>query len=407
MPTFTESERAASTPQFHRDIRSTTTAKKDDSKLWKVPPPKRDPTMRFADMVGAAEIAAINAKGSIQFHATGDTGTGGQDQDQVAEAMARDLVPAHPADGPVFFLNLGDIIYGPGKSDNYTNKFYRPNMPYLHPAGGFEGIILAIPGNHDGEVRSSADSPTLKAYLENFCADPGTSPDLAASFGITMPHQPGPYWHLDAPFMDLIGLYTNSGENIATLGADASDTHQNTWFTGMLKTIATARSGGTRKALIVATHHAPYAGGLQSHSSGHGHPSTPLLQSQLDTAFAAAGIWPDAVISGHTHTYQQYMRFCKATNGREFVIPYFVAGTGGMPMQPLPVGIGSNSTDETPPGLASAKVVYKNGLRSHGYLRITASAAHLSTTYVPTIEDHRSQFETVSTELATQKQVFI
>jgi len=397
----------ASTPDFHRDINQPATHKKDDSKLWPVPKPARNPTMTFADIVGAGEIATIKKKGSIQFHAVGDTGTGTAPQEHVVEAMARDIVPAKPADGAVFLLNLGDILYGPGKSDHYAGKFYRPNMPYLHPAANFEGIIFAIPGNHDGEVRSSADSPTLKAYRENFCAPPGKTPPMAASFNVSMPHQPGPYWYLDAPFLDLIGLYTNSGENIATLGADAKDTHQAVWFQKTLKALAQARKNGNRKALVIATHHAPYAGGLHPHNHGHEHPSVPELQNQLDTAFAAAGIWPDAVISGHTHTYQQYMRYCKGTNGRDFVIPYFVAGTGGMPMQTLPTGIGSNSIQEKPLGLASAQVVYKNGLASHGYLRITASEKHLTTTFVPTIEDHRSAFETVTIELATQKQVFI
>lgn len=403
----TRTPSAAPAPIFHRNLSLPSARTADTSKLWPVPKPARNPTMNFSDLVGTGEIAAIRQKGSLQFHAVGDAGNGSAAQEKITEAMTRDVVPAAPANGAAFFLNLGDIIYGPGKADHYAGKFYRPNMPYLRPAPNFEGIILAIPGNHDGEVRSSADSPTLKAYLENFCAPPGKIPPMAASFNVTMPHQPGPYWHLDAPFLDLIGLYTNSGENIAMLGADAKDTHQSAWLLKTLKAIALARKGGARKALVIATHHAPYAGGLHPQSQGHGHTSVPALQAQLDALFAGAGIWPDGVISGHTHTYQQYMRYCKDLNGRDFVVPYFVAGTGGMPIQVLPPGIGSNSQQEMPPGLASAQVVYKNGLASHGYLRITASEKYLSTTFVPTIEDHRSEFETVTIELASQKQVFI
>src|SRR5215469_17334991 len=30
---------------------------------------------------------------------------------------------------------------------------------------------------------------------------------MASQFGVLMPNQPGPYWHLEAPFVDIIGLF--------------------------------------------------------------------------------------------------------------------------------------------------------------------------------------------------------
>ena len=59
---------------------------------------------------------------------------------------------------------------------------------------------------------SSPDVPqvsALTAYLRNFCAiTPGPAADAAGLMRSTMT-QPGPYFSLDAPFVSIIGLYTN------------------------------------------------------------------------------------------------------------------------------------------------------------------------------------------------------
>src|SRR5262249_62268917 len=84
----------------------------------------------------------------------------------------------------------------------------RPHRPY-------PGKTIATPGNHDGEVKSPADSPSLKAFQANFCAAKATVPPQASGSGIfreTMT-QPGVYWLLDAPFVRIIGLYSNLLEN--------------------------------------------------------------------------------------------------------------------------------------------------------------------------------------------------
>jgi hypothetical protein len=69
--------------------------------------------------------------------------------------------------------------------------------------------------------------------------------------------------------------------------------------------------------VIVACHHPP-----ASADTTHG--GTTGLANDLDRAFTAAGLWPDAILSGHAHIYQ---RFSRSADGRE--IPYVVAGSGG------------------------------------------------------------------------------
>src|ERR1700730_15478788 len=66
------------------------------------------------------------------------------------------------------------------------------------------------------------------------------------------------------------------------------------------------------------------------------------LQQDLDTCCQEAGLWPDAVLSGHAHLYQ---RFTRMIHARE--TPYVVSGSGGfaatmplggLPRAPLTVG---------------------------------------------------------------------
>jgi hypothetical protein len=69
--------------------------------------------------------------------------------------------------------------------------------------------------------------------------------------------------------------------------------------------------------VLVACHHPPV-----SVDAKHG--GTTGLADDIDTASRSAGLWPDAVLSGHAHLYQRYTR---AVDNRQ--IPYVVAGSGG------------------------------------------------------------------------------
>jgi hypothetical protein len=69
-----------------------------------------------------------------------------------------------------------------------------------------------------------------------------------------MRNQPGAYWWLESPFLDLISLYSNAAEDFGILGADEHDSHQQEWLLKSLKSIADNRQNGTRNALIIAAH---------------------------------------------------------------------------------------------------------------------------------------------------------
>jgi hypothetical protein len=324
--------------------------------LQPVPEPRtRRPRVDLAHVLEPRFLAAITATKKISFHAVGDTGAAKvnsfqtarqalENEASVAEAMARD-VHAGGASGPAFFFHLGDVVYNFGEGQYYYDQFYAPFRGYDRP-------IFAIPGNHDGMVFGDQPDlprvPTLTAFLRNFCAEkPAPSADAGPIVRSTM-DQPGVYFTLDAPFVSIVGLYTNVLESPGVISSQdgayptlAGD-EQLHFLEAELKRLAPPRKAGER-AVIVACHHPP-----ASIDASHGGSSG--LADDIDTASRAAGFWPDVVLSGHAHLYQ---RFTRRVDGRE--IPYVVAGSGGFaatrPIRGLPrtpLTVGEYTLDETP-----------------------------------------------------------
>ena len=234
--------------------------------------------------------------------------------------MQTDFLITTPEVSPAFFFHLGDVIYGPNKDQDYRPEFYEP---YVH----YPGKIVAIAGNHDGEVFPTTDPVTLRAFLSNFCAASQVVPPIAGTIFRQTMNQPGVYYLLDAPFMQIVALYSNAAENPGFISGPIPGQAQKTWLLKALKAIAAQRKAGSRKALIFATHHPPFTAG------GHS-PSTDML-ADIDSVCQQAGILPDLFLSGHSHNYQRYTRE-QTPNGRKLQIPYIVAGTGGIGAQPSP-----------------------------------------------------------------------
>jgi Calcineurin-like phosphoesterase len=118
--------------------------------LLPIPAPKRKPPRMILDeIVGAQGAQDIEKIGVISFHAVGDAGhAGGGTEDMqefVADAMTADFDINAPATSPAFFLHLGDVDYYDNTDRGYHEQFYVPYKRY-------PGKIIAIPGNHDGEI---------------------------------------------------------------------------------------------------------------------------------------------------------------------------------------------------------------------------------------------------------------
>jgi acid phosphatase type 7 len=221
------------------------------------------------------ENALIKRNKAISFHCVGDSGNNGNPtyQDINTGVMESDFSNSSRTVIPSFFYHLGDVVYLHGESDKYYEQFYHSYEHYPKP-------ILAIPGNHDGDPISDDPKDTLMGFLENFCAErPDFSKDAHGIPRDAMT-QPYVYWVLDAPFMTMIGLYSNTDEYEGYL-----DENQMQWFVEELK------SAPHDKALIVSVHHPPYS---LDDTKG----SSKEISKALDTGFANAGRYPP-----HVHKY--------------------------------------------------------------------------------------------------------
>ena len=250
-----------------------------------------------------AASAAATAAGKLVFHCVGDTGGihGTATEEAIAEGMEAQIKAAEAGDAASFYYNLGDVIYFNGQSTLYKSEFYEPYQYYPK-------LIFAIPGNHDGdtfvEKGDAPDSePSLYGFMENFCAKQAAA---VTPYRMTMT-QPYCYWVLDAPFVTIVGLYSNVEGSLDARGRMDQQHFLNTQL----------QAADATKKLIVAVHHPPY-----SLDSVHG--GMPDILNAIDQAVEASGRVPDAVLSGHVHNYQRFSRVVGAKT-----IPYVVAGAGG------------------------------------------------------------------------------
>ncbi len=341
-----------------------------------IPPPRAGalPYVTLTDFIPEALADSIRSAGKITFHCVGDTGaakvsrtettaTAIANEGAVADAMVKD-VQTGSANGPAFFFHLGDVIYNFGEGQYYYDQFYEPFREYDRP-------IFAIPGNHDGMVFGSSSSapqvPTLAAFLSNFCAaSPNPSSD-APSITRSVMTQPGVYFTLDAPYVSIIGLYSNvldtgGGVISSQNGHFPLVNDQLDFLTSELERLKPQRQAGER-AILVAVHHPPLSADAKTGG-------TKGLTEDIDACCKNAQQWPDALLSGHAHLYQ---RFTRTVNGKQ--VPYIVSGSGGYAATP-PMGgsppagtvVGDHKLEVTP-------------IVKYGYLTITTDAKTLTVTF--------------------------
>jgi hypothetical protein len=350
--TATPPDRRAPSPLLHAARMSDWVSQK----LGPIPKPTRTPVMTLAEIIGAPGVKEIQDAGSIIFHALGDAGRpgGSSPQEEIALHMTNEYSTAAGANNPAFFLHLGDVIYGHEKETLYRDEFYRPYKNY-------PGKIIAVAGNHDGEIFRQTDPKPLEAFLANFGAKQAVVPPVADEVRIfrTTMTQPGVYWLLSAPFLQMILLYSNIAEGPGYLVGAKNDKSQLNWLQATLSGIAKERKSGKRNALILAVHHPPYSNG--------GHAGSPDMLKAIDEACQGAGVWPDAVLSGHAHNYQRHTRIVPA-GGKELQIPFIVAGCGGHNDSSVEAATGQKSGDHT----------YVKSRKGYGYLQVQVSAKELA-----------------------------
>jgi hypothetical protein len=364
-----------------------------------------EPILTLADALGsggAAAVAKMESAGQIVFHAAGDTGAtlGPTTENEVVDKMLADFTGEAPEAVPQFCYHLGDIVYSFGEHKYYYDQFYDAFRNYPAP-------IFAIPGNHDGIVLpppagTGDPADSLSAFLANFCAP--SFAHSADSMGIarTTMIQPGVYFTLEAPFVRILGLYSNIMENPGVISStidpasgkpsfpNLSDV-QLDYLTAALTRIKKEKFAG---AVILAVHHPPYAFGK--------HTGSMVMLKEIDTICASVGVWPHAVLSGHAHNYQ---RFTRTLGSRQ--IPFYVAGNGGHGLAKLAI----DPTLRTPISLPVFAQPERNDsvslnnydFKNYGYLRILVNAKQLHMEYHPASDgtDTKTPDDVVTVDLAT------
>ena len=330
-----------------------------------LPPPTGTSPFHLSldEVLPPEQTQAINASRRLVFHIVGDTGgvKSPQPQQIVAMHMERDFELHDRGSRPSFFYHLGDVVYYYGQATEYYPQFYEPYIHYPAP-------IFAIPGNHDGDLppQSTQGVRSLDAFVRNFCAEtPHVTPE-AKDVPRDAMTQPNVYWTLEAPFVTIIGLYTNVPE-----GGEL-DNDQIAWFHSEL------HSAPQDKALLVAMHHPIYS--ADAHHGG-----SEYMGEVLDQAIANTGRTPDAIFTAHVHNYQ---RFTHRRENRE--VPYIVAGAGGYwhlhyVAKHLGMKVQTPFTTEDPSVTLESYCDDR-----HGYLRLEVGARTLRGSYfaLPRLQEH-------------------
>jgi hypothetical protein len=272
-----------------------------------VPSPK-DLVLDLSAIVDPSEITMIQKAKKLVFHTVGDSGgirDGAAQQTLGAEAMEGDF-SGNRGDHPAFFYHLGDVVYYNSEPEHYVAQFFKPYQYYPAP-------IVAIAGNHDSSPSTNSVPGDLDQFMTVFC-DKSPRP-LVPEFDRTSMIEPYLFFTLEAPFVKIIGLYSNDGEGPGVLDPDG-DTAQLDFLEAEFKRAAKARPGDTR-AVLVAVHHPLF-------SIGKDHGASPRMLDKVDKLMGKTGFIPDAFLSGHVHGFELFVR---EYQGRE--IPYIVCGTGG------------------------------------------------------------------------------
>jgi hypothetical protein len=356
----------------------------------------------------------IRQAGEINFHAVGDTGSVTvskySNELRVSDAMVQDFSSTSTSQQPAFFYHLGDLVYNFGEAKYYYDEFYEPFRNYPRP-------IFAIPGNHDSFIvpgTQSANTP-LDIFMRNFCATQFELTPEAYSLHRTSITQPGVYFTLDAPFVRIIGLFSNALEDPGVISSEKGRWKNVTdvqldFLRAQLTKIKKESYDG---AVILAMHHPPFVYAANDHASGDHGCSLNMLHD-IDTICGECGVYPHAVLSGHAHNYQRFTRAITFDN-QEIEVPFIVAGGGGhnvnrlMKSASAEPAFGADMTyvDVDPAVKSTQLVLEKYDDQNYGYLLVNVTAKQLKIAYHNTSTDKHQQtrFDLVTIDLATHRRV--
>jgi hypothetical protein len=308
----------------------------------------------------------------------------------VVDKMLSDFRDEPPNAQPQFNFLLGDIVYSFGEAQFYYDQFYEPYRDYHAP-------ILAVAGNHDGMISPLGHEKSLQAFLRNFCSDKFVVTPDAGGLSRTAQIQPGVFFTLEAPFVRILGLYSNSLEDPGVLANSKIGTSQ---LTFLQEALTRVKKEAFKGALLFAHHHPPFTAGTTRHGW------SVEMQAQIDTVCDKVGVWPHADLAGHAHSYQRFTRTRK--DGTQ--IPYVVCGNGGHNVMSLTRGgpaIRTPSPIQDATGGKDLVVLENYDDQNYGYLRVVVNKSQLRIEYHPAPDGAQSKTpdDAVTVDLAQRKLV--
>jgi hypothetical protein len=328
---------------------------------------------------GPEIVKKITDAGKIIFHSLGDSGASNAgkypNELRVADQVTLDCGASTEANRAAFLYHLGDIVYNFGEARYYYDQFYEPFRNYPAP-------VFAIPGNHDSFVvpgTKPADAP-LQTFQRNFCSRQTVITPEAGSLHRTAMTQPGVYFTLDAPFVRIIGLFSNALEDpgvISNLDKTKKwplSNIQIDFLRAQLKLIKQQKYSG---AVLLATHHPAFSYSPPNKEGGAGgnHGCSTAMQQQIDTVCHEEGVYPHAFLSGHAHNYQRYTRIINFA-AKEIDVPFIVCGDGGHNVNALVRARRGNPAQEP------------NAGADVGYLEGKGGAAEVKHLFLAKYDDH-------------------
>jgi hypothetical protein len=384
-----------------------------------------DETLSLAEVYGKHGpdvVKTIQRSGQIVFHALGDSGASNSgkypNELKVADQVTLDCESSPEKDRAAFLFHLGDIVYNFGEARYYYDQFYEPFRNYPAP-------ILAIPGNHDSFVvpgTKPADLP-LVTFQRNFCSKQPVLTTEVGSLHRTAMTQPGVYFTLDAPFVRIIGLFSNALEDPGVISNldkkwPVVSNVQTDFLRAQLQLIKKQKYAG---AVVLATHHPAFSYSPKSTSGGSGgnHGCSTVMLQQIDAICHDEGVYPHAFLSGHAHNYQRYTRIMDF-GGKEIDVPFIVCGDGGHNVNTL-VRAKKGTTPVEPRsgdnvqylegkgGVAKVKHLFlaKYDDHNYGYLRVQVDKDYLKIGFhqVGVRSLAQSRFDMVTVRLADRHMV--
>jgi 3',5'-cyclic AMP phosphodiesterase CpdA len=239
---------------------------------------------------------------TIRVIILGDTGEG--------DASQYGLLPLIRALKPHFMIIAGDVAYPAGRSDDYTEGFFRPYNNLKIP-------IWAVPGNH--EYYSSSKG---REFVEVFCSRKRV--EDWSLFGLRFVPQPGTYWELaESGFTNvrILGIDTGHSGKLDSNDAASSDARQIGWLEDRL-----AEANEAKEKVILLFHIPVLVDGKLA--------DEPQLVRLHELIASSQSV--KAVICGHIHNFQIYEPAVFATALRAISgVPfphepaYVVSGGGG------------------------------------------------------------------------------